>query len=316
MGNDTEKYKYLFGPVPSRRLGLSLGVDLVPHKTCTLNCVYCESGKTTNLTTDRKMYVPVSCVIDELSAYLSTAPELDYITFSGSGEPTLNIGISEVIAFIKNNYPHYKIALLTNSTLFYREDVRNDVLDTDLIVASIDAVSGSVFSTVNRPEKNLDMLKIVDGLALFREKYKNELWIEVFIVPGQNDDDHEITMINNAVKRIKPDKIQLNSLDRPGVEKWVIPAEPSCLNRIIFRLNAAEIINRAEIQGIASTGDVDNNQRILGLVKRRPCTIEDIVVSLGVSQLTAEECLTELVGKKMIRCEKMARGLFYQLVTR
>ncbi len=314
MGNNTEKYKYLFGPVPSRRLGLSLGVDLLPHKTCTLDCVYCESGKTTNLTIDRKMYVPVGSVIDELSAYLSTAPKIDYITFSGSGEPTLNIGISEVVAFLKNNYPHYKIALLTNSTLFYREDVRNDVLDVDLVIASIDAVSEKVFLTINRPEKKLDMTTVITGLELFREKYKNELWIEVFVIPGQNDSDYEIKRINNAVKRIRPDKIQLNSLDRPAVEEWVVPADKICLNRVISQLNAAEIINKAEIQGADSDCSSNNIQRILGLIKRRPCTIDDIIISLGISELKAEEYLEELVGKKMISCEKMERGFFYKLI--
>ena len=119
------EYSYIFGPVPSRRLGISLGVDLMPHKTCTLDCVYCECGKTTRLTMETKAYVPVDRIIDELSRFLSSYPDLDYITFSGSGEPTLHSGIEEIIHFIKKKFPAYKIALLTNGTLFFEPDIRD-----------------------------------------------------------------------------------------------------------------------------------------------------------------------------------------------
>lgn len=312
MRKNTEKFNYLFGPVPSRRLGLSLGVDLVPCKTCTLDCVYCESGKTTTLTTDRKMYVSVKSVINELSDYLSTEPALDYITFSGSGEPTLNAGISEVIGFIKKHHPQYKIALLTNGTLFDREDVQNDVLDVDLIIASLDAVSEKAFSAVNRPAQQLDIMKIIEGLALFREKYRNDLWIEVFIVPGKNDSDDELLMINNAVMKIRPDKLQLNTLDRPGVEDWVEAAGTTCLRRVAAMLTAAEIINSAELQEAALVGEDDIEQRILGLIQRRPCTLNDFVTSLGISSGKAEERLKKLVGREVITCEKMERGIFYK----
>ena len=132
---------YLFGPVPSRRLGISLGLDLVPHKTCSLNCIYCESGKTTNLTIERKEYIPTAVLISELTTFLKTKPKLDYITFSGAGEPTLHSDIGTIVTFIKKNYPDYQLALITNGTLFYLSKLRREVKPVDLILPSLDAVS-------------------------------------------------------------------------------------------------------------------------------------------------------------------------------
>jgi len=177
------KYKHLFGPVPSRRLGISLGVDLVPHKVCSLNCIYCEVGETTNHTLERKEYVPVSEVLDELDHFLSGNPELDYITFSGAGEPTLNIGIGEIISHIKENFPQYKLALLTNSTLLSDAKVRADVKKVDLLLPSLDAISEDVFSKINNPASNLRSQDIIDGLIEFKKIFKGEIWLEILLFP-------------------------------------------------------------------------------------------------------------------------------------
>lgn len=151
------KYKYLFGPVPSRRLGISLGVDLVLHKTCSLNCIYCECGRTTNLTVQRNEYVPTEIVLSELNHFLASNPKLDYITFSGSGEPTLHSGIGEIVNYLKNNFPSYKIALLTNGTLFNQSKIRQEVKSIDLILPSLDAVSDKVFQKINQPFRELSI---------------------------------------------------------------------------------------------------------------------------------------------------------------
>ena len=149
-------YKYIFGPVPSRRLGISLGVDIIPHKTCSLNCVYCECGRTTNLTTKRGEYTPVELIWEELKDFLSGNPKLDFITFSGSGEPTLHTGIGEIVDFIKADYPQYKLALLTNSTLFSQGNVIEQVIDMDVIIASLDVATEKNFIRINRPYPGLD----------------------------------------------------------------------------------------------------------------------------------------------------------------
>lgn len=248
-------YKYIFGPVPSRRLGISLGVDLMPHKTCTLNCVYCECGKTTHLTLKRKEYVSIKLIQEELKSFLSGDPELDFITFSGSGEPTLNTGIEEITGFIKSDYPQYKVALLTNGTLLFRSDVRKQIRDVDILIASLDAASEKNFISINRPHPELELSRIIDGLIFLKEEFKNRLWIETFIIPGLNDNKIELKKIKKVLKSINPDRIQLNTLDRPGTERWVAPADKKVL------MNIAEALNKTEIITLADSGPEPENSK-------------------------------------------------------
>ncbi len=167
--------KYIFGPVPSRRLGMSLGVDIIPHKTCSLDCVYCECGKTTNLTVKRKEYIPAGEVINELSIYLKDNPKLDYITFSGAGEPLLNDSIDKIIDFIKDNYD-YKTAILTNSSLFYDNSIIDKILRADLIKASLDAATEKIFKKINRPHPMLNLIEIIKGLIFLKNVLKENLY--------------------------------------------------------------------------------------------------------------------------------------------
>ncbi|MDK2863513.1 MAG: hypothetical protein PWQ46_1223, partial [Methanomicrobiaceae archaeon] len=192
-------YRYLFGPVPSRRLGISLGIDLVPHKTCSFNCIYCECGQTTDLTCERREYVPTNRVIAELDDFLATAPDLDYVTFAGSGEPTLHSGIGEIISFIKDRYPRYRVAVLTNSALFTDPDVRAALMRADLVVPSLDAVSEEVFVKINRPSPGITAGQVLEGLLDFAREYTGEVWLEIFIVPGVNDTDKELRLLKDAV---------------------------------------------------------------------------------------------------------------------
>lgn len=193
--------QYIFGPVPSRRLGLSLGVDLMPHKTCSLDCIYCECGETTHLTLTPKEYVPLADVKQELTSFLAESPSLDFITFSGSGEPTLHSGIGEMASFIKTKYPRYKLALLTNGTLLGREDVRDRLLDIDVVVISVDAATRPVFRKINRPHPGLVLEDIVSGLVAFRKVFKKNLWAEVFLVPEVNTSREELSRVREALNR-------------------------------------------------------------------------------------------------------------------
>jgi len=160
-------YKYLFGPVPSRRLGMSLGVDLVPHKVCSLNCIYCECGRTTNLTLERKEYVPFDEVIKELEHFMNNNPAPDYITFSGSGEPTLNSRIGDVLQYIKSNHPDILVAVLTNGTLFSDKQVRSELLSADVVLPSLDTASDSTFYKINRPFHSININDYIKGLEEF-----------------------------------------------------------------------------------------------------------------------------------------------------
>lgn len=188
-------YKYLFGPVPSRRLGMSLGVDLIPHKVCTLNCVYCECGATTGLTADRKEYVPAYKVIKELELYFSENRKPDYITFSGAGEPTLNSAIGVVLDWIKENIPDVPAAVLTNGTLLSDPKLRKEILKADLVIPSLDAASPEAFKALDRPHESIRLADYIQGLIDFRKEYSGEIWLEVFILPDYNNDEKNLYLL-------------------------------------------------------------------------------------------------------------------------
>lgn len=304
-------YKYIFGPVPSRRLGTSLGVDLMPHKTCSLNCVYCECGKTTHLTLKRKEYVPVSMVQQELKDFLSHKPKLDFITFSGSGEPTLHNGIGKIIHFLKSNYPQYKIALLTNGTLFYDSNVIKQILNADVVKVSLDAASEKNFININKPHPKLNLSKIIEGLILLRKQFSQQLWIEVFLVTGFNDNEAELKGIKKIINLINPDKIHINTLDRPGAEKWIKPVDKQTLLDAAEYLGEAEIIKRDASQQndkIIETGNF--NDILLSTLKRRPCTAEDISKILNISSDKTCKLIDALIQNGKIEISN-ATGIFF-----
>jgi len=305
--------KYIFGPVPSRRLGLSLGVDLMPHKTCSLNCVYCECGRTTTLTIEDREYVPLEEVMKELSDFLSKKPKIDYITFSGSGEPTLHSGIQEIIGFIKLDYPGYKTALLTNGTLFSMPRVRKRVKDADIIIASVDAASENAFRKINRPHSDLDLSIVIDGISYLKKEYKNQFMIEIFIVPGVNDTKHEIALIRNTIDKIGAENIFLNSLDRPGTERWVLPADKKTLAGIKDSIYKSDIIQHSDNGAAYGKRLKDYGPDIISTLRRRPCTLEDISQITGVNIEDVKKQLELLVENGEIETEVMQRGVFYKL---
>jgi len=307
-------YKYLFGPVPSRRLGISLGIDLVPHKVCSLNCVYCEVGKTTCLTNVRKEYVPIKEVIDELRDYLSNGPHLDFITFSGAGEPLLNSGIGKLISVIKEEFPEYKIALLTNGTLFYRKEVREEVLPVDLILPSLDAASEKVFQKINRPADDLHAADIIDGLIRLREEFKGKIWLEIFLIPEINDSLEEIELIKKAVEQINPDRIQLNSLDRPGTEYWVENVTGERLEKIASLLKplSVEIIAKHKNKIVIEGFNKDIAAQILETIRRRPCTTEDLCEILNLKTNELNKYLNIFLADNKIESVRQKRGIFFR----
>jgi wyosine [tRNA(Phe)-imidazoG37] synthetase (radical SAM superfamily) len=305
-------YKYLFGPVPSRRLGISLGIDLVPYKTCTLNCVYCECGRTTDLTIQRKEYVPTAAILSELDHYLRDGPELDYITFSGSGEPTLHSGLREIIDFLKTRYPKYRIAVLTNGTLLYDKKTRSEIMGADLIIPSLDAASEVAFKKINRPQKGLSLGRILSGLADLRKEFSGEIWLEVFIVPGLNDNEDELGLMKEAIDKIKPDKVQLNTLDRPGTEDWVMPEPKERMEEIASRLGAEVIADFKSRKKVNSFSE-DTEKDIISTIRRRPCTASDLSEILGLHINEVNKYLQTLLESGRIRSEEGERGRFFRI---
>lgn len=308
--------KYIFGPVLSRRLGISLGVDLVPFKTCTLNCVYCECGETTDLTVRREEYVPLEDVLDELHCYLRHKPNLDYITFSGSGEPTLYSRIDLVINFIKEHYPQYNVAVLTNGTLLTQAEVRRQLERADLVIPSLDAVSVEVFKKINRPHPSLNCQDIISGLIQFRNSYPGKMYLEVFIVPGLNNTESELELLKSSIQKINPDSIQLGTLDRPGAESWVEAATEKEMEIIASYLGNVNIIGKFRTRPAPSAimQDItqDRERAIMMTLERRPCTAEDLAQALQLRLAEVSKYLNLLLEKGRVECEKQKRGTFFK----
>ncbi len=308
-------YRHLFGPVPSRRLGRSLGIDLVPPKTCPFNCTYCECGQTTCLTCERREYVPTDQVIAELDDYLKKTPALDYVTFAGSGEPTLHCGIGDIIAFIKDRYPRYRVAVLTNGALFTDPDVRAALMRADLVVPSLDAVSEDIFYDINRPCPGITAGDVVAGLVAFAREFSGTIWLEVFIVPGKNDTEEELFRLRDAIAAIRPDRIQVNTLDRPGTDIRVRPASPRALARAASIIGGnIEVIGAAPdepgmMPAIEEVADI-----LLATLRRRPCTVADLSRLSGLRPAEVTKHLRILEKKGAIKPVREERGVFYRAV--
>lgn len=309
-------YKYLFGPVPSRRLGMSLGVDLVPRKVCSLDCVYCEVGKTTKLTTDRLEYVPFNKVRDELSHFFDNNPDPDYITFSGSGEPTLNIRIGDVLNLVKRLKPDIPVAVLTNGTLLSDRDVRNEIKNADVVLPSLDAATQDMFNRLNRPAPGLNIENYIQGLIDFRKEYKGKIYLEIFLLPDYNYDNNEFDELKKAIQKIKPDSVQLNTLDRPGTISDLKPVTREQLEKVIeyWGMANVEIIAAAAKRKEVQSYRQDTENAIMGMISRRPCTIEDLSQTLGMHISEINKYLDVLESGNRIRSVRQERGVFYKPV--
>jgi len=299
----------IFGPVPSRRLGFSLGIDTIPYKTCSLDCIYCQLGKTTNKTIERKEYISCDDILPEIEEILKQKKKIDYITFSGSGEPTLNSGIKTMINNIKK-LTSIPIAVLTNGTLLFQPKTREELMEADLVIPSLDAVSEEVFKKVNRPYHSLKIDKIIDGLSDFSQEFKGEIWLEIMVVKGINDSPQEIKRMAEAIEKIKLDKIQLNTVVRPPVEEFAQPVNLEDLKKITRTLGEkCEIIAEFKRPNQEFYRE-DIEKGILTMVKRRPVTLLDISRSSGIHQNEAIKYLNILKKEDQI-LTKVHRGKRY-----
>lgn len=308
-----EKYRYVFGPVPSRRLGMSLGIDLVPKKVCSLDCVYCEVGKTTKLTLERMEYIRYDRVISELEQCLSGNPRIDFITFSGSGEPTLNSRIGDVLTWIKTHYPGFKTAILTNGTLLSDPGVRESIIAADVILPSLDAASQEVFERINRSTAELDVAACIQGLMDLWKEFTGEVWLEVLFLKGFNDSRDELDLLKTAIKSIDPDRVQLNTLDRPGVVADLIPLSVQNLQDIreYWNMPNVEIIAPPQDRSAIESYDGDVESAILETIARRPCTLEDLHAFLGIHTNEINKYLGTLEAKGQITSVTLDRGVFF-----
>jgi wyosine [tRNA(Phe)-imidazoG37] synthetase (radical SAM superfamily) len=291
---------HTYGPVPSRRLGFSLGIDIIPFKTCSLDCIYCQIGPTPKKIIYRKEYLSSSEILSQIKKKLSSGQRIDYITFSGSGEPTLNKALGKLIREIRK-ITSIPVAVLTNSTLLSQKSTREALMDADLVVPSLDAATQEIFVKVNRPHSSLKLEEIIKGLRKFRQEFKGSIWLEIMLVKGVNDSPSHIRKLKEAIAEIKPEKVQLNTVIRPPAEKNARPLNLRELEKInkVFGKNC-EII--AEFSREAQKSTPENLKgAILSLIQRRPVTLADISVSLGKSKNEIIRSLDSLLAEGKIK---------------
>ena len=301
----------IFGPVPSRRLGFSLGVDTIPFKTCSLNCIYCQLGRTINKTIQRKEYIAADDILREIEEVLREGKRIDYITFSGSGEPTLNSEIRRMISRIKE-LTSIPLAILTNGTLLYQSRIREDLMEADLVIPSLDSVSQKIFEMVNRPHPSLKIDEIITGIDSFSQEFNGKVWLEIMVVKGINDSLEEIEKAAQVIKQMNLEKIQLNTVVRPPAEEFARPLTREDLNNIKTVLGKkCEII--AEFKRATQKAyKRDVEKRILSMVKRRPVTLVDISHSLGLHRNEIIKYVETLEKKHQIKTKVHSGERYYR----
>ncbi len=304
-------YRHLFGPVRSRRMGLSLGVDLVPFKTCAFDCVFCQLGTTTALTLERREYVPVEAVLAELDGWLAGGGRADYVTLAGSGEPTLHVGFGRVLDGIGDRAA-IRRALLSNGALFFLPEVRSDAAKAEVVKVSLSAWDQASFAAVNRPHSELRFELVVDGLRRFRCEYSGELWVETMLVGGLNDGPEAVDRIAALVTELAPDKVQLNTVVRPPAFSEAQAVAKERLTELANRFRpAAEVIGEADRlseeagEGAPSWNDAER------LMRRHPCTVRDVASFLELPEKEAEALLAEAVRQGRIRPQPVADQVYY-----
>ncbi len=303
------KYRYLYGPVPSRRLGFSLGVDLLPFKTCSFNCLYCQLGKTIIHTARRFSSVDLRRLILELKDFLKKNPRVDCITFSGSGEPTLHVGIGKIIRAVRSVCgKRYRIAVITNSSLLWKKEVRQGLLDADIVVASLDSVDEKLFQRIDHPVSQITLPKIISGLTRFRRVYKGNLWIEVMLLGDLNDTVTHARKLKNVLRKICPDRVHLTVPIRPAKSLIRLPSVRA-ITQIQKILMPAEIIRFPR-----HTRKLRRKFSMAGLqafLQRRPATFSDLQTIFSVSSAYLQQKLEDLCRKGIF----LRRGEYFIAVS-
>lgn len=286
---------YVFGPVPSRRLGLSLGVDLIPPKTCSYDCLYCQVGRTTCLSAEPQAFVPLQDVLRELERNLERMSP-DFVTFSGSGEPTLHEGIGEAIAFVKRR-SNLRVAVLTNGSLLWRQEVRERVLAADVIMPTLSTVNEEIYRKIHRPHPELLLPRVIDGLKSLRKAYGGELNLEVVLLAGFNDSSEEIEALRRVLIDINPERIQLNTVVRPPSDARALSLDMEKMEEVRTFLG-----ERAEIIAFMPPKQREQDHEslayaVLEMAKRRPVKAADIAQGFGCSMGDVERVIKGLMLK-------------------
>ncbi|MFC2158441.1 radical SAM protein [Acidobacteriota bacterium] len=302
---------HIYGPVPSRRLGYSLGVDILPFKTCTLSCIYCQLGSVSDRVTVRKDYYDIEELLSQIQSVLDSGRKIDYFTFSGSGEPTLNSQIGQIILKLKQ-MSAIPVAVLTNSTTLIQREVRESLLPADLVVPSLDAVTPEIFNRINRPDPSVHVEDVIQGLISFRQEFQGQIWLEIMLIKGVNDSEKHVDLLKQTITLIKPDRIQLNTVERPPAELTAQPLTQEEMEKIrkVFGSQAEIITDFSKLQQPELSSDLGG--AILSIIQRRPVTALDLKQSLGRAGDEIETCIRSLMASKKIKGIKHKGKTYYE----
>jgi wyosine [tRNA(Phe)-imidazoG37] synthetase (radical SAM superfamily) len=302
---------FVYGPVPSRRLGRSLGVDIVPFKTCTYDCIYCQLGRTTQKTVRRSPLAPVEDIVREVQDALKRVPRPDYVTISGSGEPTLHSQLDEIVSRIKSQ-TDVPVAIITNGSLLFQKDVRKACRRADLVVPSLDAGDDAMFQYVNRPQESVSFDEVVNGLVDFRTEYCGKIWLEVFILGGVTAAADEVLKIKEHADRIEPDRIQLNTVVRPAAEEYAFPVTAEEMAKLCKLLGSRAEVIPSFVPKPGSEESRVLRDDILTLVARRPCSVEDIANGLMMNRAHVLKHLDNLVSERLVTYTLRNSRVYYR----
>ncbi len=305
----------LYGPLYSRRLGISLGLDIIPYKTCSYNCIYCHEGETTFLTLDRKEFFPLENVLHQLSTLkgkrIVKGRPVDYITFAGSGEPTLDVNIGSYINYLKDNCP-IPVAVITNSSLLWDEKVRQDIRGADLVVPSLDAVTEDSFQMINRPVPHLSLEKVLQGLVDFCEVFQGAVWLEILLCEGINDSFEDLERFAVLLKNLPVQKIQLNTVSRPPAESWVRPSSLQALSQWKDLLGARVTVVEDAVNSTRKNMEEALRRKVAVLLQKRSYTLEEIQRELHTSGHEVIKVLARMEKEGLVeRTLKNGKSVFY-----
>lgn len=301
-------YKYVFGPVPSRRLGRSLGVDLVRPKACCFDCVYCQLGRTRETSTDRLVFMPLDAILSELRDALSHI-EADFVTLSGSGEPTLHAQLGEIINGIRD-LTDTPVAVLTNGALLFDASVREACGRADVVLPTLAATTEEQFAQIHRPHAGLNLEQHIAGLAAMSQEQPASMWLELFVIAGANDSDADLAAFEKILHRIQPERIQLNTAVRPAADRSIRPVPAARLHAWAARLGPrAEVI--ANYPDRAGSSSPNGSADIIGLCRRHPCTLSDIARAIGTDQQAARDTIERLLRDGALTSERHDGQVYY-----
>jgi len=307
---EMERYHHIYGPVRSARLGLSLGLDLVPHKTCCYDCIYCQQGRTTRKTFKLAEWVSVDDVVEELRDFVAQyRGPIDAITLAGSGEPCLNSGFGKALRAAKD-LGVAPVCVLTNGAPFLYESVRNAAVDADIVIPTLTSARKRTFKALHRPVEGILPDALISAWLEFKRRFRGRFVVEVMVVAGYNDTDVEVEALRGALATLEPDEVQLNTVRRPPSEEFAKAVGWERLQQIGQALGVPFSLPKREGRGAPRS---DEAEVVLGILKRRPCGAAEIAQTLAVPTNHILKILLDLQEQGRVKAKRVGGKIFYIL---